>query len=76
MQPGLIILDHWVKNGRGGQICREIKQHELLNHIPIILLSAVNELDEIARESCADHYLKKPFDLDSIIYVIEHYSKV
>lgn len=73
IKPDLIILDHWIGTKRGGDLCLEIKQTQVTKHIPVILLSALNEIGQIAIESRADGCLTKPFDMDEIIEVIECY---
>jgi response regulator RpfG family c-di-GMP phosphodiesterase len=41
----------------------EIKENPSYSHIPIILISAVNGIDEIAASCKADDLIKKPFDI-------------
>src|SRR5690606_25278362 len=49
----------------GHKLCRRIKQDAEINHIPVILLTAKNSIDD--RIECyqagADSYISKPFDL-------------
>src|ERR1700754_5023233 len=64
INPPLVLLDHWLGSGYGGDYCRQIKENPGTNHIPVILVSAVANLKEVAKAAHADGYISKPFDLD------------
>ena len=61
----IIISDIMMPIMDGLTLCREIKQDPEINHIPVILLTAKNSIDD--RIECyqagADSYISKPFDL-------------
>lgn len=59
----LIIMDHRLPGTSGVEAIKTIKQTPSLKHIPIILYSGDNSLDELASEAGADYYLAKPFDI-------------
>ena len=61
--PDLILLDHWLGGMLGSDICIETKENPSYSHIPIILISAVNGIDEIAASCKADDSITKPFDI-------------
>jgi DNA-binding response OmpR family regulator len=73
INPDLIILDHWIGTKLGGDLCLEIKQNETTRYIPVILISALNEVRQIAIDSCADGSISKPFDIEEIQETIEAY---
>ena len=73
IDPALIILDHWIGAKRGGDLCFELKQNEATKEIPVILISAINEIGQIAMNSCADGSIAKPFDIEEIQGIIETY---
>lgn len=73
MNPDLILMDHWVGNGLGGDFCLEIKSNPATKNIPVILISAHSNLPQIAQKSCADGYLPKPFDLTEITGIIKQF---
>lgn len=70
MAPDLIVIDEWLATVKGSDICKLIKVDATLNHIPVILISAVNGLSQIAAECCADAFIEKPFNIDFIAEVI------
>lgn len=61
--PDLILLDIAMPEVDGLEVCRRLKSQEDTRHIPIIFISAVNDLQvklEAFRAGCAD-YVTKPF---------------
>lgn len=74
IKPDLIFLDHWIGNQKGGDLCRKLKRSDATKHIPVILISALHNLKEVAEEACADGSLAKPFDLEDIQELIKRYT--
>jgi DNA-binding response OmpR family regulator len=72
-KPDLVLLDNKLTNGFGHELCSEIKANSLTNHIPVILTSGYDDLEVIAKQCNADHYIAKPFDLDNIVKVVKQY---
>ncbi|WP_114941798.1 response regulator [Mucilaginibacter endophyticus] len=64
VKPDLILLDDWLSDGYGHLLCRALKQNQKTKTIPVLLISAENDIEAIARKSHADDYIAKPFDLD------------
>src|SRR2546428_131791 len=60
----LVLLDIMMPNVNGYQVLAEMKADERLRHIPVIMISAVDELDSVIRciELGAEDYLPKPFN--------------
>ena len=69
--PNLAILDIMLPYGFGSDLCLEIKNNSKSKHIPVILYSASSELKKLAKASCADAYLEKPFDLDKLLKMVK-----
>jgi DNA-binding response OmpR family regulator len=63
-EPDLILLDDWLADGYGHQLCKALKQDRRTRTVPVLLISAKNDIDDIAAKSLADDYIAKPFDLD------------
>jgi len=69
--PDLYLVDVMLPDGNGLEICSYIKNNELTKHIPVIIMSAHSNEDEIRRESSADDFISKPFDLNHLVTCIE-----
>jgi class 3 adenylate cyclase len=60
----LILLDILMPEMDGYQMLETLKQHPLLQHLPVIMISAIDEMDSVIRciEAGATDYLPKPFN--------------
>lgn len=62
-QPDLILLDVMLPGIDGFEVCRKIKKNNSLTEIPVIMLTARTDDDDIITglETGADDYITKPF---------------
>ena len=60
----LVLLDIMMPEMDGYEVLRRLKADEVLRHIPVIMISALDELDSVVRciEMGAEDYLSKPFE--------------
>ena len=72
--PDLVISDIRMEAMDGIELCRQIKQDQNLNHIPVILLTGSNgdEVELQSIEGGADAYITKPFDKDILLARVEN----
>ena len=65
-EPDLILLDLMLPGIQGIDVCRAIKSDNNIKSIPIIILSALGQEEDIVLglEAGADDYVSKPFSLD------------
>jgi len=73
-QPMLILLDNRLTDGLGRDFCRQFKNNPLTRHFPVVIVSANSGLEEIARESNADGFLKKPFDITELLELVKRFE--
>ncbi len=66
--PDLIITDLMMPGMDGLEVCRQVRVNEIINHIPIIVVTAkITEEERIkGLEAGADAYLAKPFNVDEL----------
>ncbi|MET1054991.1 MAG: response regulator [Pedobacter sp.] len=69
--PDLYLVDVMLPDGNGLEICNHIKSNEATKHIPVIIMSAHSNENEVRRESLADDFISKPFDLNDLVAAIE-----
>lgn len=64
-KPDLVLSDIMMPEMRGDELCSVIKNNILTSHIPVILLTALNDEKNIVEglETGADKYLIKPFNI-------------
>ena len=66
--PDLIVTDLMMPDTDGLTFCRQVRQSDILNHIPIVIITArVTDDDRLQGiEAGADAYLSKPFRADEL----------
>lgn len=66
--PDLIVTDLMMPGMDGYDLCREVRHCELINHIPIIIITAkIEEADRLlGLDVGADAYLNKPFNAEEL----------
>lgn len=78
IKPDLILLDNWLSDWKsdpnGQQLSKNLKTNPATGHIPIVMISAVSNIKEIAEEGLADGYLKKPFELDDLSNIVKKFA--
>lgn len=71
--PDVVVSDIRMETMSGLELCKEIKQHALLNHIPVILLtgSSSEEGKLESAEVGSDYYITKPFDKELLAAAVQ-----
>jgi two-component system response regulator CpxR len=71
--PGLILLDLVLPDMTGGDIRTRLLDSPRLASVPVVLMSASNNLE--AEASCQDlaGRLRKPFDLQTLLGLVERF---
>ena len=66
--PDLIITDLMMPGMDGLEVCRQVRGNEIINHIPIIVVTAKITEEERIRglEAGVDAYIAKPFNADEL----------
>ena len=65
--PDLLLLDIWMSGHDGRDICRHLKQNQQTRNIPIVLISASQDIERSALEAGANDFLAKPFDMNDLL---------
>lgn len=72
--PDLIMLDIRMSGTNGGDICRSLKNDPKTSSIPVVLISANRDLNDIGKNCRADAVLAKPFDIEDLISLVRKYA--
>ncbi|MEC3878671.1 response regulator [Parapedobacter sp. 10938] len=70
---GLILMDEGLSWCWGSSLCKELRSDEKTASIPIIMISAVREIDNIAAHCGANAYIRKPFEIYDVIDVVNNH---
>lgn len=71
--PDLLLLDIWMSGQDGREICKHLKSKKDTQNIPIIMISANKDTAQIAKESGANDFLAKPFEMNDLLAKVEKY---
>jgi twitching motility two-component system response regulator PilG len=71
--PDLVLLDVMMPGVDGFEVCSQIKSNPLTKHIPVVLLTAKKEPEDMAKGKAvkADRYITKPFRTALVIETIQ-----
>lgn len=74
LKPDLVLMDELLPGKRGSEWCKHIKTTPSLQHIPVILVSTMPNLEQLAQKSGADGFLEKPFNISSLGTLIREFA--
>ena len=72
--PSLVISDIVMPEMDGYELCRHIKDEQNLKNIPVILLTALSESNDVLKglECGADNFITKPYDEKYILLRVQY----
>ncbi len=70
--PDLFIFDLFLSGENGKDLSLQVKSNYKTKNTPVILISAIPNLDQQAQQAKADDYLSKPFEINQLITKISH----
>lgn len=71
--PDLILLDIWMSGMDGRDICRQLKNNDITKNIPVILVSANKDTEQIAKDAGADGFIAKPFEMEDLLAKVKEH---
>jgi len=74
MHPDLILLDKALGWADGCDLCLGLKMDAATQHIPVIMLSAFQDVKERCLSAGADAFLEKPFDINELLQLVYSFT--
>ena len=69
--PDLFLVDKQLSGIDGLDICRFLKRDETTKNIPLLMVSANPDIQELSIRAGADGYIQKPFQLAEFLHKIK-----
>ncbi|MBC8045810.1 MAG: response regulator [Fimbriimonadaceae bacterium] len=66
----LVILDKLIANINGVDVCSRIKKDSSTAHLPVLMISALPDIDKICLNAGADYFISKPFDMQHLVTTV------
>jgi two-component system sensor histidine kinase/response regulator len=77
LPPALVLLDIMMPDINGLEVVKHIRQNQNLPFIPIVLVSANNEISrDQGFEVGADDFISKPFDSDELLEKVSNFFQL
>jgi DNA-binding response OmpR family regulator len=73
-KPGLILMDLWISGEDAGGLIKTLKKRKDTCEVPIVIISAKNSLEKIVKQTGADGFLSKPFDIKDLVKIIKKFA--
>lgn len=68
--PDLILMDINIPMIGGVEATRLLKNHDAFHTIPVIFVTAKNDIKKLSSQASADGYLSKPFNIDELEEIV------
>jgi DNA-binding response OmpR family regulator len=72
---GLILLDMLINGVKGTDVCISLKNDPAVNHIPIMMMTALPDAEKQCGEAGADDFIAKPFEMDVLLGKVAAFIK-
>jgi DNA-binding response OmpR family regulator len=72
-RPDLIIMDVLLSDVNGKDICKKLKEDNETKSIPVILISANEQLEKTIKDCGANAFINKPFTIPYLLGEVEGY---
>jgi len=66
-QPDLVVLDIYLRDADGRELCKQLKDSNEFSRIPVLLYSAGHISASSIEDSRANDFLQKPFDISMLL---------
>ena len=74
-QVDLVVLDMLIAGVKGTEVCTSLKNNTATAHIPVLMITALPDAENICRLAGADDFVSKPFEMAEILSRVNHLTK-
>jgi DNA-binding response OmpR family regulator len=74
-QPDIFLLDYWMAGLSGTELISTLRNDPDLAKIPIIIMSAMQHVEQELKGASINKLIKKPFDIDELVSVATTLAK-
>jgi CheY-like chemotaxis protein len=71
LKPDLLLLDIWMSGVDGREVCQQLKADPTTSELPILMISASQQIKTSALNCGANDFLAKPFEMTAMMEKIE-----
>jgi DNA-binding response OmpR family regulator len=71
--PDLVVLDIMLPDGNGLDICAKLKKENSTHNIPVIIMSANYQIQNLKASCQAEEFISKPFDIYNFVTKVHSY---
>ena len=69
--PDVVVLDLVMPHVTGEEVFRRLRDAPVTSKVPVVIMSALAEGEQIAKDLGADGFLEKPFDADELLDTVD-----
>lgn len=70
LSPDVILMDMLLSGADGRELCKLIKSNPLISSIPIVMISAMPNADQMCKDAGADYFIGKPFEMEHMLSTV------
>ncbi len=74
-QPEVIYLDIWMPGIDGREVIKLLRRDPVTAKVPIVMMSALSDTEDIAKIAGVENHLSKPFEMDYLISLTGSFFK-
>ena len=76
--PDLILTDLFMPEMNGDELCKKIKESDFFRHIPVIIVTSVDDQNNVDRCIAAgsEQIMKKPYSKSDLINIVNRYINI
>ena len=68
--PNLYLLDVMLPDGDGIILCNQLKENPLTASVPVIMVSAHKDIEDVEHECEGAEFIAKPFDIEKLTNMV------